>query len=795
MFKNYLRSIARSLWKNRGYSVLNILGLAVGITCAGFIFLWVEHEWSYDQFHAKKDRLYEVMTNQTFGSQTATFSSTPVPLAPALQQETPGIANTCRIADKGTKQLLAVGDKSMFATGAYADASLFSMFSFIFTEGSAKIAFAQTNSLVLTQATAEKFFGTHNNVVGKTIKVDNKNAYTVSGVIQNIPATSTIRFEWVAPFAAWYNLNQSMAQAWGNNCLQTFVELKEGTNPVSVNRSVSNIIKKREPQAATVPILWALNDWRLKSEFREGALTGGGRIEYVRMFSIIAWIILIIACINFMNLSTAQSEKRAREVGVRKVLGAGKSKLILQFISESLLLALLSALIAVLLMSLLLPGFNAIIQTQLTLGLTQPKHILALLAIASICGLIAGSYPSFYLSSFNPVSVIKGLQVKTGGASFIRKGLVVLQFSISIILIISTIIIYQQIQYVKSRNLGFNKNNLLQIDMNDEIRKNYTAMQQELLNTQVVEQIGLADYNHLYGGNNTGGLAWNGKPDNDKTLISTRGINPAFFEAYGMEFTAGKNLEISDSAQTNNPNIIITRSLEKMIGDGSAIGKKMFWNGSKESGEFTIVGVVKDYIYGDMYAQPDPVVFYCTNMNSFNNMYLRIKTSVNTEPAITQITAVIKKYAPAYPVVTHFVDEQYDQMFQNEQLISALSKMFAALAILISCLGLFGLSAYTAEKRTKEIGIRKVLGASITGITQLLSKEFLVLVAISCLIAYPLAWLLMKQWLQSYPYRTTIHVSIFLIAGVAAMLLTLLTVSFQSIKAALANPVKSLRND
>ncbi|MCH5718647.1 FtsX-like permease family protein [Niabella hibiscisoli] len=487
--------------------------------------------------------------------------------------------------------------------------------------------------------------------------------------------------------------------------------------------------------------------------------------------------------------------KRAREVGVRKVLGAGKQKLIFQFIAETLCMALLSAIIAVLFMSLLLPSFNSLAQTNLTLGLSQPSHIIAMVTIAVICGLIAGSYPSFYLSSFNPVSVLKGLNVKTGSAAFIRKGLVVLQFSISIILIVSTVIIFQQIQHVKSRNLGFNKSNLLQIDMNDEIRKNYAAIQQDILNTHVVEHIGLSDYNNLYGGNNTGGLTWKGKLNKDKTLISTRGINPGFFDAYGMQLISGNNLVVSDSAQTKNPNIIITRALEKMMGDGSAVGKKMYWEGDTEGGEFTIVGVVNDYIYGDMYAQPDPVVFYCNNMSSINNMYLRVKPGIDIEQAITKITAAIKQHTPSYPISSHFVDEQFDQMFQNEQLISTLSKIFAVLAILISCLGLFGLSAYTAEKRTKEIGIRKVLGASITGITQLLSKEFLLLVAISCLIAYPVAWLVMKQWLQNYQYRTEINAWVFLIAGAAAMLLTLVTVSFQSIKAAIANPVRSLRNE
>jgi putative ABC transport system permease protein len=794
MFKNYFKTTFRNLWKNKGYSFLNIFGLAIGVTCAGLIFLWVEDELSFDEFNAKKDQLYFIRENQKYDTYTATFGSTPAPMGPVIKEEIPGIANTCRINGLDTK-LITIGNNSMYASGSYVDASLFSMFTFPFVEGNAETAFKQLHSMVITQSTAKKFFGNDKDVLGKTVRVDNKQDYIITGVIKDIPKNSTVQFEWVAPFEIWYDENKSWAQDWGNNDLSTYVELKPNVTAASVNKILYNFIQKREPKSIARPFLWSAHDWHLRDEFDDGVQTGGGRITYVHLFSVIAWIILLIACINFMNLATARSEKRAREVGVRKVLGSGKRMLFFQFMGEAIFMALLSAVIAVIIMTLLLPAFNLLVQKNLVLGLNKPLHVAALLAITLICGLFAGSYPSLYLSSFNPVFVLKGMTMKGSSAAIIRKGLVIVQFSISIILIISTIVIYQQIQHVKSRSLGFNKNNLLLVDMNSEMTKNYEAVHQDLLNTGLIKNIAVSNYNTLYGGNNTGSLVWEGKKSNNQVLISTRYVSPGYMKTSGIKILEGRDLVQTDSVQSKRINVLITQSLEKLMGQNIAVGKTLHWDGDTSGTVVNVVGVVNDYVYGDMYGKPDPVMFFCVNMPDASNMYLRLKPDANVEKAIQQIATVLKKDNPSYPFTYHFVDDQFNQMFQNEQLVSKLSRVFATLAIIISCLGLFGLAAYTAERRIKEIGVRKVLGANITNIATLLSKDFLLLVFASCLVAFPLAWWMMHSWLQNYKYRIEISWWIFLIAGIAAVLIALITVSFQAVKAAVANPVKSLRSE
>jgi putative ABC transport system permease protein len=795
MVFNFFKTTFRNLRKNSGYSFLNIFGLAIGITCAGLIFLWVEDEFTFDQFNTKKDRLYFVMENQKYDSYTATFGSTPGVLAPAMQAEIPGIANTCRASEDQTSLLFSIGDKSMYASGRYAEPSLFTMFTLPFAEGNAKTAFAQLHSMVITQKTARNFFGNEKNIIGKTVRVNNQTEYVITGVLKDIPENSSLQFEWVASFQVWFD-NSPWAHRWGNNCLSTYVELKPGAATASVNKLLYNFIQQRSPQSIARPFLFPMNDWYLRSEFDNGVQTGGGAITYIRLFTVIAWIILLIACINFMNLATARSEKRAREVGVRKVMGAGRQNLVFQFMGEALLLAVLSAICAVVMMSLVLPAFNTLAQKNLVLNLFNPQHLVALVAIILISGLVAGSYPSLYLSSFNPVFILKGIKLKDGSASLIRKGLVVLQFSVSIVLIISTVLIYLQMQHIKSRNLGLNKNNLIQMDMKGDMGKNYTPIKQDLLNSGVVGDVALSDHVTLYSGNNSDGLTWDGKSSTAQILISERYVSPEFFKTSGITILEGRDVKETDSAMTNKTiHIVITETLEKLMGKGSAVGKTLHYQGDTSGIKAEVVGVVNDYIYGDMYGKPDPVMFFYSKPENTTEMYVRLKPQANTEASLQAIQNVMKKNNPAYPFTYQFVDDQFNQMFLKEMLISKLSRIFATLAIIISCLGLFGLAAYTAGRRTKEIGVRKVLGASVSGIVGLLSKDFLKLIAISCLVAFPVSWWLMHNWLLNYQYRIEIGWWIFLAAGISAMLIALITISFQSVKAAIANPVRSLRSE
>jgi putative ABC transport system permease protein len=789
MIKSFFKTTIRNLWKNKTNSFLNIFGLAIGIACAGLIFLWVENELGYDNFNTKKDRLYYTKMNQNYDKGIFTHGSTPGLLGPMIQSEMPGVANTCRTIEGQTYPLFSAGDKSFYAGGKYTEASIFSMFTLPFVQGSAKTAFTQLHSLVITETTVKKFFGNEKNVIGKTIRMDNTQDYVITGVVKDIPENSSLRFEWLAPFEVFAKTSPWLT-GWGNFGISTYVELKPGADLAAINKQLYSAIVKREPTSIGHPFLFNMNDWHLRGNFVNGK-QAGGQIEYVHLFSVIAWIILFIACINFMNLSTARSEKRAREVGVRKVMGAQKKDLIAQFIGEALFMSLLAAMLAIIIMTLTLPAFNGLVRENLSIGFGNPRHIGAALIIVAICGFVAGSYPSLYLSSFNPVFVLKGIKLKTGGAVIIRKGLVVVQFTVSIVLIIGTIIIYQQIQHVKGRNLGFNKDNLIEMNVQGDMLKHYPSIRQELMNTGIVENVALTDHSTIYDGNNTGGIKWPGQDPNAQILISVRAVSPEFVSTSGMDLLEGRDFH--SNAASDSLNLIITESLAKLMGKGSAIGKTIQSNAeTQEYTNYTVVGVVKDYVYGNMYGKPDPVIFYCLPQYA-TNLYLRIKSNSNTEKDIAQIGAVMKKDNPAYPFDYKFVDEQFNNMFQNEMLISKLSRVFATLAIIISCLGLFGLAAYTAERRTKEIGIRKVLGASVTGITTLLSKDFLELIIISALIAFPIAWWAMNGWLQGYPYRIAISWWVFVIAGLLSVLIAVATISFQSIKAALMNPVQSLR--
>lgn len=795
MLINFFKTALRNLWRNKTYSFLNIFGLSVGIVCAALIFLWVEDELSFDNFNEKKDRLYYIRENQKYDSYTATFGSTPGLLGPAIKAEIPGIANTCRTSQDNASYLFAIGDKSMLADGRFAESSLFNMFTLPFVQGNAATAFKELHSLVITEKTAKKFFGDEKNVLGRTVRVNNKQDYIVSGVLKDIPENSTLQFEWVAPFEIYFQQSPWLKN-WSSNSLSTYVELQPGTQPASVNKLLYNFIQKKgAPTSLARPFLFSMNDWRLRDKFENGVQTGGGRIEYVRLFSIIAGIILLIACINFMNLSTARSEKRAKEVGIRKVLGSGNRDLIFQFLGEAILIAFLAGAIAILIISLVLPGFNLLVQKNLHLNIGRPVHILALLTIIFICGLLSGSYPSFYLSFFNPVFVLKGIKRKAGSAELIRKGLVILQFATSIILIISTIVIYQQIQHVKSRNLGFDKNNLLQTEVVGKVAQNYTAIKQELLSSGMIDNVALSDHVTIYGGNNTSGLTWEGKSTSAKILISQRNISTGFFQTSGINILEGRDVVENDSAIVNKTlNVVITQSLEKLMGKGSALGKKI-WYEEDKSIAAQVVGVVNDYVYSNMYTQPDPVMFFYSKPDNTTLMYVKFKPQANIEKALAKVESVMKQYNPAYPFTYQFVDDQFNQMFMSEELISKLSRTFAVLAIFISCLGLFALASYATERRRKEIGVRKVLGATISNITTLLSGDFLKLVALSCLIAFPLAWWVMHDWLQDYKYRITISWWIFPAAGILAVLIAVITISFQSIKAAIANPVKSLRTE
>jgi putative ABC transport system permease protein len=785
MFKNYFKTTIRNFWKNRGYNSLNIFGLAIGICCAGLIFLWVEDEVGFDKNNTKIDQVYQVMENQSYQGKTYTFAATPGLLGTSMKNDFPEIRNTCRTT-WDTYSLFSLGDKSIYELGYYADSSIFNIFTLPLLQGAKERVFDQLHSLVISEKMAKSFFGDTKDILGRTLRLDNKELYTVSGVMQDLPTNSTIQVDWVAPFKPYFDRNSWLLN-WGNNGIQTFVELNPAADPDKINKKLYGYINSKDTSAIAKPFLFAMKDWRLRGKFEEGK-RAGGRIAYVHMFSVIAWIILFIACINFMNLATARSEKRAREVGVRKVLGAVKSVLIRQFIGEALFMAFLSVALAVITIYLIIPSFNVLVGKHLSVGLGNPLHLLALLALGLICGLVAGSYPAFYLSSFNPVFVLKGIKIKGNAPVLIRKGLVILQFSISVILIISTIIIYQQIQHVKNREIGYDKNNLIQTGLHGNMDRNFPAIKQELLATGVVKNVAMSSLNMLYMGSSTTDFKWEGKDPGKKVLITQDYISPEYLSTTGVKIKEGRDFY----ATGNQLSVVINETLANIIGQ-HPVGKIIRRDTSSTGGiNYTVAGVTKDFVYGDMYGKSDPLIFM-SDTGNYGYLYIRLTPGGHTDKALDRIGSIIRKSNPGYPFDYTFVDAEFNKQFQSETLVGNLSRVFAALAILISCLGLFGLAAYTAERRTREIGIRKVLGASVTGITALLSRDFLRLVGISALIAFPIAWWSMHDWLQGYAYRIDISWWVFLLAGGAALSIALLTVSFQAIKSALANPVKSLK--
>jgi putative ABC transport system permease protein len=789
MFRNYLKTAFRNLWKNKTFSFLNIFGLSIGIACAGFIFLWVENEFSYNNNNEKKPQLYQVMENQAYEGKHYTFAATPGLLAPAMKNELPGIADVCRLSwDQYT--LFSLDDKAIYHRGYYADSNIFNMFTLPLVAGKKENVFEQLHSLVISEKMAKKFFPSAKDAFGKSIKVNNKEEYIISGVFKDLPDNSTLKFDWLSPFKIFFDQNSWLTN-WGSNGIQTYVELEKQAQLTEVNKKLDGFIKSKDSTAIARPFLLAMEDWRLRNNFEEGKQVGG-RIQYVRMFMIIAWIVLLIACINFMNLATARSEKRAREVGVRKVMGAARPNLVSQFLSETVLMSFLSMIIGVGIMFALLPLFNMVVDKHLKIDLLNPLHFISLISIALICGLVAGSYPALYLSSFNPIMVIKGLRLKGTAPTIVRKGLVVVQFTISIVLIISTILIYLQIQHIKNRELGFNKENLIQSGLRGDMQKNFSVIKQELLSTGYVSNLAMANLNMLYMGSQTTDLRWTGEDPSKQVLITQDFVSPEYLSTMGVKINEGRDFNAIVS--TDSFSVIINETLANMIGK-NVVGQTLFRDTAPgKSVSYTIVGVTKDFVFGDMYAKADPLAFF-TQPEFFGYLYIKLKPQINTENAVAAITGIIKKNNPGYPFDYVFVDNEFDLQFKSEMLIGKLSRLFALLAIIISCLGLFGLAAYTAERRIKEIGIRKVLGASIAGITKLLSKDFLILVLISAVVAFPLAWWGMHKYLENFAYRISIGWWVFILAGLIAMIIALITISFQSIRAAVANPVKSLRTE
>lgn len=787
MLKNFITLTFRNLWKTKGYSFLNIFGLAVGIAAASLIFLWVEDEVNYNDF-PNKDALYIVNSKQFFDGNVAVFSATQGPLAPAIESEIPGIQSAVRL-DWGTKALFSVDEKRLYQQGRYVDPGFLNMFSVQFLSGDSNSALNDLNNIVLSETAAQKLFGSVD-VIGKIILFDNDQSYKVSGVVKDFPKNSSFVFDWLVPFENFEKKNEWL-KTWNNNGIITLVQTEPHADIATINSQIKDFVQKKVNSDfyTSENFIYPMTRLKMYNNFDKSGNEQEGRIKYVRLFSFIAWVVLLIACINFMNLSTARSEKRAKEVSMRKVMGAGRGSLIRSFLGESFVYAILATFVAVVLVWIFLKPFNTMVDKDLMMQLFSPLHLGFLLTIIFICGLVSGSYPAFYLSSFNPLSALKGVKRKGGSAGMIRRGLVILQFTAAIVLMISTVLIYQQIQHAKNRDIGFEKSQVITTSLKGDMYKHLEVIKSQLLATGVVDKVGLANSNVLNIGSNASGFDWEGKDPNASVLISMLTADADFIPSLGMELVDGRNFYTDLTKEKLS--LIINETLAKLIQeDGLVAGKTIERNGQ----QYTITGVVKDFIFNDVYTAVEPLVIFPFEQN-FGVLYLKTKASADLPQTLATIEQVIKSQNPEYPFEYKFLDETFNDLFYSELLIQRLSQVFAILCIIISCLGLFGLAAYSAEIRAKEISIRKVLGASVKELVMMLNKEFLALVALSALIAFPISWWIMNSWIENFEYHIKIPWTLFVAIGLLAMFIALLTISSQALKAALTDPAKMLRDE
>jgi len=790
MLKNYFKTAWRSLIKNKTYSLLNILGLATGMGVALIIGLWVYYQYSYDRFLPGYKQVYQVKRNFFGNGDTVTYGGISLKLATILRTQVPDIQYVAETDGFAMHGLMAE-EKKFYILGGQVAGDFLKMFQYDLLEGNANTVLANPYSIVLTESTAKALFGKED-ALNKTVRFDNKNDLKVTGILKDVPSNSTLQFKYLVPFSYLESsddfTHRARSAGFGWTNFQVFVKLKPGSSFGQVARKVRDLEKTETDNSMSMTtniILDPMEQWHLYTNFKNGKAVGG-LIEYVNTFTIIGILVLVIACINFINLTTARSEKRAKEVGIRKTIGSRKNHLIVQFLTESILLTFIAFIFSVLFVQMALPVFNDLTDSAIKIPFNNYIFWLIVVGCVLITGLLAGSRPAFYLSSFEPVKVLKG-KIHVGKAAALpRKILVVLQFSCSIALIICTFIIYQQVQYAKDRPTGYDINRLMITDMNSDLGTNYTAIKNELIHEGIAETVTTASASISTGGNHRDVEEWPGKRPGESVDMGVIRVSDDYFKTVGMSMKEGRNF----NSPSDTVNVIFNEAAVKLLRLNDPINQTITWIDYK----LKIIGVVKNALTGSPFAPADPTIFLY-DPNPQDVIMYRLSPRMKTRDAITKLTGIFSKYNPAYPYTYTFADNNYAAKFKFEVLIGELVGLFSALVIFISCLGLLGLAAYTAEQRTKEIGIRKVLGASVSQVWLLLSKDFLLLVLISCVIASPIAFYFMRDWLQKYDYRIMINPFVFVVAGISAISITILTTSFQAIKAALMNPVKSLRNE
>ena len=786
MLQNYFKTAWRNFRQFKVFSFINIGGLAIGLASCLALLLYVAYEWGYDRQFDHYSNIYRVYENQRGGDAIYSLPVTPAVLAGTVVQEIPGVVRAVRFVDMEPR-LLSHGDHRFLRSGLYADSSFFAMLNYRFVEGSRAGALANAHSIVLTRTLASALFGSED-PMGKTILYNKGQALQVSGVIENLPANETLSFDYILPWSLNEEENSWLREAgWGSNNCYTLVELKDAASYGHTDALFRRLVKTHFPAGNAEAFLHPMSAWHLYSKFENGKVVGGA-IEQVRLFAILAIGILLIACINFMNLSTARSQKRAREVGIRKTIGSSRGDLIRQFFMESFFFSLLASVLALVLLEGGLPFLNRWLDTDLHVPYHSRVFWAGFASLVFVTGLLAGSYPALYLSSFQPIKVLKGWARTGKDALRFRQTLVVFQFTLALFLVIAVAVIYLQINYIRNKPIGYAPDNLVEVPLQGSMAGHTEVLEHELLRSGVAESVTPLSKSLTNIWSNGWNVSWPGKPANEKDLFYFLGMGYGFSATTGIVIAEGRDFakdRLSDSS-----GVLINETAARLMGFAQPVGSRI----RTDNQELTIIGVFKDFVLGSPFMKAPPVLAYL-NPGQGGFLSIRLAHGHGVAASVASISSILKRMDPEYPPIVHFVDQDFALNYYSQQRVGALASIFGSLAVLISCMGLFGLATFAAEQRVKEIGIRKVMGASVLKITSMLSADFLKLVALAALIAFPLGWMGMHQWLQQFDYRVGIGWTIFAAAGMSAALIVLATVSVQAVKAAMANPVRSLRSE
>jgi putative ABC transport system permease protein len=794
MFRHNMLIALRNIMRHKGSFFINLIGLSTGLACAFLIYLWVTDELKFDRFHKYDSQLYQILEKSIENGNVIIHEGTQGPLAEAMKKDLPEVISAVPVMSlekNGMKISVRIEDKVVKTSGIFAGKEFFEMFSFPLVLGSPGNVLQTKEAIILSENLAISLFGSPDKAVGKNVAwevLGKKQTSKVTGVFAALPKNNSMNFDFVANWdLLYYDLFSNNFQRWSNTGPDTYLLLKKGTDVAQFTSKIEKFVDKYQADNEFTLFVRPYSSAYLYGNYENG-VQSGGRIEYVRLFSIIGVFILMIACINFMNLSTAKASRRLKEVGIKKAIGSTKKSLVIQFLSEAVLMAYLSMITAIFLVILVIPAVNNITGKHLSISI-DPKIISLVLLTTFVTGIFAGSYPAFYMSGLRVVTIFKGKLKKSVPEILTRKGLVVFQFVLSFILIVGVMVIVKQVSFVQSKNIGYDKSNIIHFDKEGNLNENSKAFLDELKKVPGVINASSVQQNVMQKGNgsSTYGINWPGKSSDALIDIAVRAVNYDLIETLGIQVTDGRSF--SDAYRAGDQGLIFNETAIKLMGLKQPVGTKInMWGEDR-----TIIGVVKDFHISSLHEMISPVVFYFDPQKASTYM---VKIAAGKErETIGKVEDLYKKFNAGHLFEYRFLDELYQAQYISEQRVSVISKYFAALAIIISCLGLFGLAAFNAAVRTKEIGIRKVLGASVSNVMVMLSKDFVILIMISMMIGFPLSWIAMNSWLDGFAYRTSIGAEVFIIAGISMIILALVTVSYQSLRAALTNPVKSLRTE